>query len=344
MIKDLDIRWIDWLFIVLTGTIIGGINGYLIYSLQSMSLIDGVLFGLITGFLISLISSIFITVLNRVVLPIFSRKYWYPSAFLFSFISGFSGTIFAFYISIFFDIKVISIYKTDLFSIATILGFLTYLIGLILYFLIVVRTEKEKLNSLLIESRLKSLEGQLNPHFIFNSLNSISELIHIDKDLAENSIVKLSKFLRDGMREESQIKLSDELSIVRNYLWLENIRFNSRISLKEIINDNRYLKLMIPKFSIQLLVENSIKHSFSKLKSNSNFDIEIGVSKGKNSLMEIYVANSGDNIENLKFGIGLSNLESRLSILNRGSLKYSYRDRKIYFTIYLKELNENINR
>jgi sensor histidine kinase YesM len=338
---ELRITKRDWLFIVAIGTFMGAINGYIIYPLLSFPALDGAIFGAITGFYIAGFSSFLITFLNSEILPNISTKYWYPSAFFFSFISGFFGSSFAFYTFAKLNFMLIPLYQTHLLEISISMGLLTYLIGLILYFLITVRTEKDRLNSLLIESRLKSLEEQLNPHFIFNSLNSVLELIYIDKELAETTILKLSRFLRDGMKESSRIELFEEIMIVKNYVWIENVRFSGRIELNLDI-DSRLYQMLIPKFSIQLLVENAIKHSFRRYRGKEKFQISVSASEDSTGL-RIYVSNSGDEIIDLQFGIGLSNLKSRVEILNRGKVEYQYVNNQITFQIYLKELYENIS-
>jgi sensor histidine kinase YesM len=334
--RGLTITKKDWIFIVGIGTIIGSVNGYTIYSLLQLKEFDGLVFGAITGLYISLLSSMFITVLNQRLLPSIHKRFWYPLAFLFSFSSGSLGSLGAFYTFNSFSYQMIPLYRDNIVVVSVSMGILTYLIGLILYLLISVKAEKERLNSLLIESRLKSLEGQLNPHFIFNALNSISELVYMDQDLAETTILKLSKFLRDGMGEQSQIDLKSELEIVKNYVWLENIRFNGVIELKIELNGVSDTA-QIPKFSVQLLVENAIKHSFRGFqRGDKKFQIDI-VAKSSSNGFYISVLNSGKPIENLKFGIGLNNLKSRISILNRGSIEYRYVDSKIMFRIDLKE-------
>ena len=95
-------------------------------------------------------------------------------------------------------------------QIAVAIGFLTYIVGALLYRFVKMRNEKEEVDHHYVQSRLRSLETQLNPHFLFNALNSIAELIHQDPDKAETAILKVSTFLRNTMDEKALIPLDDE--------------------------------------------------------------------------------------------------------------------------------------
>jgi len=177
----------------------------------------------------------------------------------------------------------------------------------------------------ILESKIKALENELNPHFLFNALNSMSELVYIDQQRAENSILNLSKFLRNAINQESLITIVDELSMVQTYVDIENIRFDDRIRL-DIIKANGIDDIKVPKFSIQLLVENAIKHGYI----SKELTIIVRVTQES-----ITVANDGKKIKSISFGTGLSNLSKRLQLLDIGSLEYKEQD-KTTFIIRLK--------
>jgi len=175
------------------------------------------------------------------------------------------------------------------------------------------KTEKEESDYLLMQSRLSSLETQLNPHFLFNSLNSIAELIHIDSHRAEEAVLKVSSFLRNTMEEKALIPLSKEIKNVKEYIALENIRFDGSIKLT-IEDDIPYWE--VPKFSIQLLIENAIKHGIDPQKKLISISIAFD-----HTQHIIYVQNDGKAITSEQFGIGLNNLNQRLQLLCHGRVK-----------------------
>jgi len=175
------------------------------------------------------------------------------------------------------------------------------------------QTQKRESEYLLMQSRLSSLETQLNPHFLFNSLNSIAELIHIDSAKAEEAVLKVSSFLRNTMEEKALIPLNKEINNVKEYLALENIRFDGKIKLS--IKEN-IPSWEVPKFSIQLLIENAIKHGVNPKKKPLN--ISINFDKVQHI---IFVENDGKAISSDYFGIGLNNLNQRLQILSHGHVE-----------------------
>lgn len=197
--------------------------------------------------------------------------------------------------------------------------------------------KKEYSERLLLESRLKSLQRQLNPHFLFNSLNSLVELIHEDINKAEDNLMQLSKFLRQSMKESALNSLNDELDNLKRYVALENVRFSNKIVLNIDIK-KEFLEKLVPKFSIQLLVENAIKHGFDK----SNKELIIDIYVKQNEDFEIYVKNNGKPVQKHKFGIGLTNLKERLQILCKGRI--SLEDKQIpTYKITIGRCNENIS-
>ncbi|HHE05722.1 MAG TPA: sensor histidine kinase, partial [Epsilonproteobacteria bacterium] len=309
---ELRIKLFDWLYILLIGVLFGTLLSSLGYRLLEMSWIHGAFFGSILGFSITLFSLVFITFMNHTILPKLSKIFWLPLAIFFSFFSGFLGTLFSTFLANVFDIQLIELFHTQLFEIAAAVGFLTYIVGALLYRFVKMRNEKEVVDHDYVQSRLRSLETQLNPHFLFNALNSIAELIHQDPNKAEYAILKVSTFLRNTMEEKACIPLSDEIRNVQDYVELENIRFSGKIHFEDVgLMPNIY----IPKFSIQLLVENAIKHGFE---AHKVLHITLSYDKEENALLFI---NDGKPIKNTTFGTGLSNLAQRLKLLCKGSIK-----------------------
>lgn len=309
----LKIKTKDWLYILLIGIIFGMFLSAFGYSLLEHSWLEGAMYGLLLGFTITLFSLLFISFMNRYILPKIKPAYWLFLAILFSFLSGFLGTLVATSFAKFFHIELLELFRSELLSVATAIGILTYIVGALLYRFVKMRNEKERLDHEYIQSRLRSLETQLNPHFLFNALNSIAELIHQDPQKAELAVLKVSSFLRNTMNENALISLHDELANVRDYIELENIRFSGKIVLHL---PEKIPSLLLPKFSIQLLAENAIKHGYNTQGEKLNIFVEF-----HENTKAISVKNDGREMQSKKFGIGLNNLKQRLELLCKGGIE-----------------------
>ncbi len=330
----LRIKALDWLYILLIGIVFAMLLSSLEYVLLGLEWIQGAYFGAMLGFSITLFSLFFITFMNQVILPKISKIFWLPLAIFFSFLSGFLGTLLSTRIAELWDITLIPLFHTHYVQLAVAIGVLTYIVGALLYRFVKMRNEKEEVDHHYVQSRLRSLETQLNPHFLFNALNSIAELIHQDPDKAETAILKVSTFLRNTMDEKALISLSDELRNVRDYVELENIRFSGKI---HIHIDDPMPAIKVPKFSVQLLVENAIKHGFIDKKI---LKISISYDQGQNRLI---VKNNGRAMKSTKFGTGLTNLAQRLKLLCKGKIEITDKATPT-FTIYLGDCHENTYR
>lgn len=330
----LHVKTRDWIYILIIGVFLGMFMSSLGYMILEYPLFDGAVFGIILGFSITLFSLVFISYINKNILPKLKEVYWLPISISFSFLSGFLGTLIGFLIADFFALKTIPAFNDKLIMISALIGILTYIVGALLYRFVKMRNQKDVVDNEYVQSRLRSLETQLNPHFLFNALNSIAELIHHDKDKAEMALLKVSAFLRNTMNEKALLALKDEIKNVQDYVELENIRFSGKIRLKI---DKDIPKWNVPKFSIQLLVENAIKHGFKNHEDLLN--IELSFDRHKRI---IKIKNDGKVMKKRKFGVGLSNLKQRLELLCKGSLHV--RDLETpTFDIYLGECCENTN-
>lgn len=186
--------------------------------------------------------------------------------------------------------------------------------------------EKAELNQLYTESSLNHLKEQVNPHFMFNSLNSVKALINEDPEKAKIAVVTLADILRNSLNNSSKltIPLKEEIDQCRDYLEMEKIRFEDRlqyeINVEEDINH-----CPLPPLSIQTLVENAIKHGL--IDSLSGGKIIIDCRKEKDHILTT-VTNDGKLKSKSKTGIGIENLRKRFAIL------YS---QNFTFMIYEKE-------
>ncbi|HFS85302.1 MAG TPA: sensor histidine kinase, partial [Epsilonproteobacteria bacterium] len=304
------------------------------YLLMDLHWGIGAIFGGVLGFTITLFSLLFISTMNQSILPRIPETFWMPVAVFFSFLSGFLGTEATLLVSNLMGLPLIPLFDSHGVQISAIIGFLTYIVGALLYRFVKMRNEKELVDRHYIDSRLGSLERQLNPHFLFNALNSIAELVHQDPDKAERAILQVSSFLRNTMNEKPLIPLEEEIKNLKAYVEVENIRFAGRVQLHL---PNTVASVSVPKFSLQMIVENAIKHGMI---SGKPMEITIAYLPEENA---VTIQNNGKPIEKTDFGIGLSNLNERLQLLCKGKLKVTQTDIPCY-TLYLGACNENTDR
>ena len=171
-----------------------------------------------------------------------------------------------------------------------------------------------KLQNLVKELELKTIKSHINPHFIFNALNSIRALVDENPSRARDAITELSNILRSSMHSQHQetVTLERELDIVRDYLALEHIRFEDRLQVEYDIDEDT-LDMPVPPMMLQTLVENAIKHGISKNINGGVVRIESDL-KGDN--YELIVRNSGKlNGSMNSEGFGLSSTANRLGLL-----------------------------
>jgi two-component system, LytTR family, sensor kinase len=188
------------------------------------------------------------------------------------------------------------------------------------------RNEKklEEQERLLVEARLAALTSQINPHFLFNTLNSVSSLIRTDPDQARVMVVKLSKVLRRLLRKHENFSaLRDELSFMEDYLAIEVVRFGDKLRFERDVAEDT-LDMPVPSMILQPLVENSIKHGLSgKVEGGT---IRIRTRRGGGRLC-LTVEDDGVGIPEAKLatlldhGIGVSNVNERLKVLFAGEYR-----------------------
>ena len=171
-----------------------------------------------------------------------------------------------------------------------------------------------QLESLIKELELKTIKAHINPHFIFNSLNSIRALIDENPSRARTAITELSNILRSSMQVDKAetVSFEKELNIVKDYLALENMRFEDRLHVEYEIDEDT-LDQQVPPMMLQTLVENAIKHGISKHIRGGVIKI---ISDFKNQYHEMAVQNTGNLNGGLNAeGFGLSSTQNRLGLL-----------------------------
>jgi LytS/YehU family sensor histidine kinase len=202
----------------------------------------------------------------------------------------------------------------------------------------------------MIEIELNNLKSQLNPHFIFNALNSIRALVDENPSKSKQAINQLSNILRSSLASDKKglTKFDDELKIVKDYLGLESIRFEERLKTEfDIHPDSR--NFLVPPLMIQTLVENGIKHGISKLTRGGIVQVKTLVVNGR---MSIQIRNSGqlqNSTKRTKSGLGIRNTIQRLKLIYGDDATFRILNENDNFvltelTIPQHQTNESTNR
>lgn len=174
--------------------------------------------------------------------------------------------------------------------------------------------ESLKLETTIKDIELKQLKSQLNPHFVFNALNSIRALVYEDPAKAQTSITQLSNLLRNALMSDRSrtVSLQEELKTVADYLNLEKLRYEERMRV-QIMVDDRSLAIQVPPMMVQTVVENAVKHGINKVIGAGFIEVE---SKLLGDSIEVHVRNSGKlGTGPSESGFGIVNTRERLRIL-----------------------------
>lgn len=215
------------------------------------------------------------------------------------------------------------LFYLNFFSYATVI-----IIWNFIYFMyhFIAKTRKQEMDTIKLEALVKSLElktikAHINPHFIFNALNGIRALIDENPARARKAVTELSNILRSSLNVDKSetVSLGDELKIVKDYLALENMRFEDRLKIEYEIDDDT-LDQQVPPMMLQTLVENAIKHGISKNVRGGMVRI---ISDFSGGFHEVAVQNTGHLNGGLsRQGFGLSSTQDRLSLLYGEKAKF----------------------
>lgn len=190
----------------------------------------------------------------------------------------------------------------------------TYLVIKLLLKLNKDRIERLQLSTSLKQAQLNTLKGQINPHFMFNSLNNIRGLMLEDVEKSREMLTKLSEMLRYSLTKNNMngIAVEEELEMVDNYIALAKIQFENRLQFVKKV-DPDLLQLQIPPMIIQLLVENAAKHGISKLREGGKIILHIHKNGDE---LQILVTNTGKlHLSKGSTHLGLHNIKQRLNLL-----------------------------
>lgn len=170
----------------------------------------------------------------------------------------------------------------------------------------------------LIEARLAALTNQINPHFLFNTLNSIATLIRVNPESARDMIYRLSKILRRLLRKPENLSpLRDEISFIDDYLAIEMVRFGEKLRFEKEIGADT-LDWPVPSMILQPIVENSIRHGLASKVDGGTVRIKTWIEQAR---LHIRIEDDGVGIDEQKLkrmfesGIGISNVNERLRVL-----------------------------
>ncbi|HWQ31265.1 MAG TPA: histidine kinase [Blastocatellia bacterium] len=175
--------------------------------------------------------------------------------------------------------------------------------------------EEERARKLAIAAQLSSLESRVRPHFLFNTLNSISVLTREDPPRAERMVERLSALLRFSLdsNHRNTVLLRDEVRIVSDYLEIEKVRFGERLQFSiEAAPETGTLE--VPPFALQTLVENSIKHGLAGKRAGGEIRVR-AATRGDQISLEVWDDGPGFSADAIIAGHGLDNLQSRLAVL-----------------------------
>ena len=199
------------------------------------------------------------------------------------------------------------------------------------------KAKEARLESLVKETELKMLRSQINPHFLFNSLNSVSSLTITDPDKAREMVIKLSDFMRYALskKDEQPVSLQSELENLRLYLDIEKVRFGERLDTEEIIQPD-CLNIKIPVMLLQPLYENAVKHGVYESLDTVRIKTDAEIKEG---FLELAISNNyipGPSSAK-GTGTGLINVSRRLELFygKKARIKAT-RDNGLYVvTIYI---------
>jgi two-component system, LytTR family, sensor kinase len=181
----------------------------------------------------------------------------------------------------------------------------------------------------LVEAELRALRAQINPHFLFNSLNSIAALITAEPEAAEEMIIRLAKIFRHVLSYHDRpfSSVNEEISFLQTYLEIEKVRFGDRLQVNFEIEESAS-QLAIPTFILQPLVENSLKHGLGPKVGENLLTIR---ARQLSQHLELTVEDNGVGATVTKkvpgrdcTGLGLRNVEERLQTVYRGAAQFSF--------------------
>jgi sensor histidine kinase YesM len=279
-------------------------------------LFERVILFLVNTFLLYLFFRVEFWILTRFSLN--KKKAWFSFFVLFLFVGGIS-TMISQLLGIWFKGDLTAYQYSIIRFVKDLILFITSVFVTNLIYLIIKNQERiEENKNLTIENfknRYNALKNQTDPHFLFNSLNSLNGLIGYDDERAHEYLIQLSSVFRYTIQEESVVTLSEELEFAESYIYLMKIRYGDALSVNIQIPDNHRDYYILP-FAIQTLVENAVKHNIASLQKPLNLVIKSTDDEAiivENNLQPRQDVRDGN-------GLGLSNLNERYWLMFRKNI------------------------
>jgi two-component system, LytTR family, sensor histidine kinase AlgZ len=171
------------------------------------------------------------------------------------------------------------------------------------------------------DAELRALRAQVDPHFLYNSLNSISALTGSDPAAARRMCLLLAEFLRTTLRVSTQqrITMADELSLVEQFLSIEQVRFGARLQVEQSIDENA-LECQVPPLVLQPLLENAVGHGIAGLVDGGTIRLDI-IRRGDRLSITVENPRDEDALPRKRGGVGLENVRKRLAIVFGGAAR-----------------------
>ena len=176
------------------------------------------------------------------------------------------------------------------------------------------RQQNAELEARLSQARFEALSAQLDPHFLFNALNSIAEMVHRDADAADRMLVGLGSLLRHGIEggQPQQVPLGEELELLQHYVGIEQVRLGPRLRF-ECDVDRALLGALVPRLTLQPLVENAIRHAIAPRVAPGRVRVQ---ARGDGGRLLLEVVDDGGGAASMPgHGVGLANTRARLQCL-----------------------------
>jgi two-component system, LytTR family, sensor histidine kinase AlgZ len=232
---------------------------------------------------------------------------------------------------------------TKFYPLLWVTGVLLYVMSVTFHYVLLAEQASREAQARALEARvlardaeLKALRAQVNPHFLFNCLHSISALTTADAARAREMCILLADFLRTTLRlgGKETITLEEELALVHGYLAIEKVRFGARVTMEEDV-EKEVIGVLIPPLLLQPLVENAIRHGIANLPEGGVIRLSAHRS---NDAVSIQVENSfdPDSPSKLKTGLGLDNIRQRLRARYGDDASVSIRTENNSFLVRLR--------
>lgn len=325
---DKHFSWIDYLHTILLAVPIGFGVG-LVFGIVNKHYGVSILMGLTQGFVIGT----FLTFASQLSLYLFDLINWKPV--------GLSVAFLVVATNCFLGVQVIEFITTHWFHLRpnpTALIILMVIFYTSLGMMIFSRIrQKDKFNNKITEQEVKLLElkqlktqaeldalhAKVNPHFLYNALNSIASLVHSNPDKAEQMTLLLSKFFRynTNRQNDHMTTIGEELEMVETYLEIEKVRFGNRLQYHLQLPDTAR-NYIIPRFLLQPLVENALKHGIAKLPDKGTLNLTVSLD---NELIKIIIADNGPAFsDSMQPGYGLQSTRDKLELLFPGKADFYF--------------------